>query len=242
MVGKRQTLAVVGESGSGKSTLGRLIAGLMPPVDGTVKLDGRPLPALVRQRDKDMLRRVQIIYQSADTALNPRHTIRKILGRPLTFFHGLSGTARERRVIELLKMVELDPTYAGRYPAQLSGGQRQRVAIARALAANPDLIICDEITSALDQLVQAGILQMLADLQQRLGVSYLFITHDLEIVRAIADRVIVMSKGHIVDQGSRAEVLSPPYPDYTKLLLDSVPEMAPDWLDRLLAKRGSATT
>ena len=189
-----------------------------------------------------MLRRVQIIYQSADTALNPRHTIRKILGRPLTFFHGLSGTARERRVIELLKMVELDPTYAGRYPAQLSGGQRQRVAIARALAANPDLIICDEITSALDQLVQAGILQMLADLQQRLGVSYLFITHDLEIVRAIADRVIVMSKGHIVDQGSRAEVLSPPYPDYTKLLLDSVPEMAPDWLDRLLAKRGSATT
>ena len=241
-VGKRQTLAVVGESGSGKSTLGRLIAGLMPPVDGTVKLDGRPLPALVRQRDKDMLRRVQIIYQSADTALNPRHTIRKILGRPLTFFHGLSGTARERRVIELLKMVELDPTYAGRYPAQLSGGQRQRVAIARALAANPDLIICDEITSALDQLVQAGILQMLADLQQRLGVSYLFITHDLEIVRAIADRVIVMSKGHIVDQGSRAEVLSPPYPDYTKLLLDSVPEMAPDWLDRLLAKRGSATT
>lgn len=136
--------------------------------------------------------------------------------------------------------MELDPGYAGRYPAQLSGGQRQRVAIARALAANPDLIICDEITSALDQLVQAGILQMLADLQQRLGVSYLFITHDLEIVRAIADRVIVMSQGRIVDQGSRAEVLSPPYPDYTKLLLDSVPEMAPDWLDRLLTKRSSA--
>ncbi len=235
-----QTLAVVGESGSGKSTLGRLIAGLMPPVKGTVKLDGKSLPTLVRQRDKDMLRRIQIIYQSADTALNPRHTIRKILGRPLTFFQSLRGAAREQRVIELLKMVELDPGYAGRYPAQLSGGQRQRVAIARALAANPDLIICDEITSALDQLVQAGILQMLADLQQRLGVSYLFITHDLEIVRAIADRVIVMSQGRIVDQGSRAEVLSPPYPDYTKLLLDSVPEMAPDWLDRLLTKRSSA--
>ena len=239
-IGKRQTLAVVGESGSGKSTLGRLIAGLMPPVKGTVKLDGKSLPTLVRQRDKDMLRRIQIIYQSADTALNPRHTIRKILGRPLTFFQSLRGAAREQRVIELLKMVELDPGYAGRYPAQLSGGQRQRVAIARALAANPDLIICDEITSALDQLVQAGILQMLADLQQRLGVSYLFITHDLEIVRAIADRVIVMSQGRIVDQGSRAEVLSPPYPDYTKLLLDSVPEMAPDWLDRLLTKRSSA--
>jgi peptide/nickel transport system ATP-binding protein len=240
-VGKGQTVALVGESGSGKSTLGRLVAGLMPPLAGKLMLDGKPLPAIVPKRDRDTLRRVQIIYQSADTALNPRHTIRKILGRPLAFFHGLRGAAREARVVELLKMVELDPAYANRYPAQLSGGQRQRVAIARALAANPDLIICDEITSALDQLVQAGILRMLADLQQRLGVSYLFITHDLEIVRAIADRVVVMSKGHVVDQGSRQEVLSPPYQDYTKLLLDSVPEMAPDWLDRLLSKRNEVT-
>lgn len=236
-VGKGQTVALVGESGSGKSTLGRLIAGLMEPTGGRLQLDGQPLPPRVSARPKETLRRIQIIYQSADTALNPRHTIRKIVGRPLTFFHGLRGAARERRIHELLQMVELPTDYIDRHPSQLSGGQRQRIAIARALAANPDLIICDEITSALDQLVQAGILRMLDDLQQRLGVSYLFITHDLDIVRAIADRVVVLNKGRIVDEGARSEVLSPPFQQYTRTLLDSVPEMTPDWLDELLARR-----
>jgi peptide/nickel transport system ATP-binding protein len=238
-VGRGQTVALVGESGSGKSTLGRVIAGLLPPDGGTLRFDGAVLPPVVRKRGKDMLRRVQIIYQSADTALNPRHSVRKILGRPLSFFHGLSGAQRERRVLELLRMVELEESYADRLPAQLSGGQRQRVAIARALAAEPELIICDEITSALDQIVQAGILTMLADLQRRLGVSYLFITHDIEVVRAIADRVVVLNKGRVVDQGAKADVLSPPFQDYTRLLLESVPEMTPNWLDRLVERRAA---
>lgn len=239
-VERGQTAALVGESGSGKSTLGRVVAGLLPPDSGTLRFESDILPPTVAKRSKHMLRRIQIIYQSADTALNPRHSVRKILGRPLAFFHGLSGRQREGRIIDLLRMVEMDESYADRFPAQLSGGQRQRIAIARALAAEPELIICDEITSALDQIVQAGILRMLGDLQRRLGVSYLFITHDIEIVRAIADRVVVMHQGRIVDQGDKADVLSPPFEDYTRSLLESVPEMAPDWLDRLVEKRAAA--
>lgn len=239
-VGRGQTVALVGESGSGKSTLGRVIAGLMRPDGGALRFAGSALPPTVPERSKDMLRRVQIIYQSADTALNPRQPVRKILGRPLALFHGLSGEKRENRILELLRMVELEESYIDRLPGQLSGGQKQRVAIARALAADPELIICDEITSALDQIVQAGILRMLAELQQRLGVSYLFITHDLEVVRAIADRVVIMNKGRVVDQGAKADVLSPPFIDYTRQLLESVPEMAPDWLDRLVAQRAAA--
>jgi len=236
-VERGQTVALVGESGSGKSTLGRVIAGLMRPDDGLLRFGGTVLPSTVSKRSKDMLRRIQIIYQSADTALNPRQNIRQILGRPLTFYHSLRGAARESRILELLRMVEMEESYIDRLPAQLSGGQRQRIAIARALAAQPDLIVCDEITSALDQIVQADILRMLADLQRRLGVSYLFITHDLEVVRAIADRVVVLNKGQIVDEGPKADVLSPPFADYTRLLLESVPEMSPGWLDRLVEKR-----
>ncbi|MCV3210832.1 ABC transporter ATP-binding protein [Mesorhizobium sp. YC-39] len=238
-VGKGQTVALVGESGSGKSTLGRVIAGLMKPDGGAVMFEQSRLGPVVSSRTKDQLRRVQIIYQSADTSLNPRHAVRKIIGRPVSFFHGLSGKKREARIVELLRMVELDGSYIDRMPSQLSGGQRQRVAIARALAADPELIICDEVTSALDQIVQADILKMLLDLQNRLGVSYLFITHDLEIVRAIADQVVVMNKGRIVEHGKRGEVLSPPYEDYTRLLLDSVPEMSSDWLDRLISTRAA---
>ena len=238
-IGKGQTVALVGESGSGKSTLGRVIAGLMKPSSGELTFEQDKLGPVVASRTKEQLRKIQIIYQSADTSLNPHHPVRKIIGRPVSFFHGLAGRMREARIVELLRMVELDESYLDRLPAQLSGGQRQRVAIARALAADPELIVCDEITSALDQIVQADILKMLRDLQNRLGVSYLFITHDLKIVRAIADQVVVLNKGRVVEQGKRTDVLSPPYDNYTRLLLESVPDMSSDWLNQIVAVRAS---
>ena len=236
-IAKGQTVALVGESGSGKSTLGRVIAGLLKPDRGRLTLGGVTLPAEARRRDRDLLRRVQLIYQSADTALNPRQKVRKIIGRPLGFYRQLGGAQRTARIVELLRMVELDESFLDRLPAQLSGGQKQRVAIARALAAEPELIICDEITSALDQVVQAGILRMLDGLQDRLGVSFLFITHDLEIVKAIADRVAVMQSGRIVEQGTKAAVIGTPGQAYTRRLLEAVPQMAIGWLERKVAAR-----
>ncbi len=236
-VGRGQTVAVVGESGSGKSTLGRIVAGLMAPDRGTVRFAGVPCAPLVRRRPKELLRKIQIIYQSAETALNPRHTVRKIIGRPARFYHHLSGDACTRRVIELLNLVELDGSHIDRLPSQLSGGQRQRVAIARALAAEPELIVCDEITSALDRIVQAGILKMLMALQERLGLSYLFITHDLATVRAIADDVAVMHRGRLVEYGPKDSVISSPREAYTQRLIASVPEMTMGWLDEIVATR-----
>ncbi len=232
-----RTLAVVGESGSGKSTLGRVIAGLNLPTAGRIMLDGQPLPPALRQRSRDLRRRIQLVHQSADTALNPRQTVAELISRPLELFHGLKGRARTGRVNELLDMIELGPRFAERLPSELSGGQKQRVNIARGLAADPELMICDEVTSALDQLVQEGILRMLLDLQAQLGISYFFITHDISTVRAIADEVVVMNRGQIVESGPRAEVLSPPHHPYTELLLGSTPEMRPDWLTDLLAAR-----
>ncbi len=233
-----QTVAVVGESGSGKSTAARVITGLLPPAKGSVKLDGSPLPADYRKRSKEQLRQVQMIYQMADTAVNPRHRVRDIIGRPLAFYLGLSGDEYEKRVRELLEMIELDPNvFIDRYPGELSGGQKQRVCIARALAAEPQLIICDEVTSALDQLVAEGILKLLDRLQQEFNLAYMFITHDLATVRAIADRVVVMLQGEIVEQGGKDTVFSPPHHEYTELLLSSVPEMDPDWLDNILASK-----
>jgi len=178
-----------------------------------------------------------MIYQMPDVALNPRQKVRKILGRPLTFYFGITGKQREVRILELLDMVELSKKYAERYPSELSGGEKQRVCIARALAANPELIICDEVTSALDQLVGEEVLKLLQRLQDELAVSYLFITHDLATVKAIADEIVVMLEGRIVEQGEKREILTPPHHDYTELLLSSVPEMDPDWLDNLLVKR-----
>ena len=236
-VGRGETVALVGESGSGKSTLGRVITGLKEPSKGRAVFDGQPLPEKLRHRKLDLLRRIQIIYQSADTALNPRQTVRKIIGRPLSLYQGLRGAAREKRLAELLKMVEMNLEHADRTPGQLSGGQKQRVAIARALAAGPELIICDEITSALDKVVQAEVLRMLIGLQEKLGVSYLFITHDIEVVRAIADRVVVMKNGVIVEQGHKEAVFSPPHEPYTHKLLASVPDMAVGWLDRVIDGR-----
>ncbi|MEE9147325.1 MAG: ABC transporter ATP-binding protein [Candidatus Tectomicrobia bacterium] len=232
-----KTVAVVGESGSGKSSLARAITGLLAPLEGKILFAGEELSPTVKSRTRDSLRRMQMIYQMPDVALNPRQKIRKILGRPLTFYFGMTGQVRESRIRELLDMIELSPRYMERYPAELSGGEKQRICLARALAAEPDLIICDEVTSALDQLVAEEILKLLQRLQDELGVSYLFITHDLATVKAIADEIVVMLQGRIVEQGEKQDILTPPHHEYTELLLSSVPEMDPDWLDNLLQKR-----
>ena len=234
-----RTVAVVGESGSGKSTTARCITGLLPPSQGHIDFNGEALPLDYRKRSKDQLRQVQMIYQMADTALNPRSSIGDIIGRPVQFYSGLTGSAKRKRVEELLAQIELEPEqYIDRLPSELSGGQKQRIGIARALAAEPKFIICDEVTSALDQLVAEGILKLLAQLQDDLGLSYMFITHDLATVRAISDEVVVMKDGRVVEQGPKAEMFQPPHHPYTDLLLSSVPEMDPDWLTNLLNGRG----
>ncbi len=234
-----RTVAVVGESGSGKSTTARCITGLLPPLEGTVEFDGVELPADYRQRDKDQLRQAQMIYQMADTALNPRKTIGEIIGRPVEFYMGLTGTAKRKRVEELLDILELEPNqYIDRLPSELSGGQKQRIGIGRALAAEPKFIICDEVTSALDQLVAEGILRTLAKLQDEFNLAYMFITHDLATVKSIADEVVVMKEGRVVEAGPKDVMFKPPHHAYTDLLLSSVPEMDPDWLDQLLEERG----
>ncbi|AJD45958.1 oligopeptide ABC transporter ATP-binding protein (plasmid) [Rhizobium gallicum bv. gallicum R602sp] len=236
-VPRGQTLAVVGESGSGKSTLARVITGLLPPSEGKVYFNGNALTPNVKSRSHDDLRRIQLIYQMADTAMNPRQTVRDIIGRPLAFYYGLRGAAKTARVKELLEQIEMGSGFIDRYPAELSGGQKQRVAIARALAAKPQLILCDEPTSALDPLVAEGILNLLLRLQEDTQLSYIFITHDIAIVRAIADSVAVMHRGKLVRFGPKSKVLSPPFDDYTDLLLKSVPEMEIGWLERVLTTR-----
>ena len=234
-----RTVAVVGESGSGKSTAARCITGLLPPSQGHIEFNGEALPLDYRKRSKDQLRQAQMIYQMADTALNPRSRIGDVIGRPVQFYSGLTGTAKRKRVEELLVQIEMEPSlYIDRLPGELSGGQKQRIGIARALAAEPQFIICDEVTSALDQLVAEGILRLLAQLQDDLGLSYMFITHDLATVSAISDEVVVMKDGCVVEQGPKAEMFQPPHHPYTDLLLSSVPEMNPDWLTTLLKTRG----
>ena len=236
-VPKGSTVAVVGESGSGKSTAARVITGLLPQMSGSVQFNGEDLPPALANRSKDQKRRIQMIYQMADTAMNPRQTVREIIGRPLEFYLGMRGSKKTQRITDLLEMIELDASFMQRLPGELSGGQKQRICIARALAAEPDFIICDEVTSALDQIVQEGILKLLLRLQEELGLTYLFITHDISTVNAIADQVVVMNRGEVVEQGLKTEVFQPPHPEYTELLLSSVPEMDPDWLTNLIAKR-----
>ncbi|OWJ67884.1 ABC transporter ATP-binding protein [Inquilinus limosus] len=235
-----ETLAVVGESGSGKSTLARVITGLLPPTAGSVRLDGQALPQSYTARKRDLLRRIQLVYQLPDVALNPRQTVGEAIGRPLGFYFGLKGREQRQEVARLLGLIGLDPDFAGRLPGALSGGQKQRVCIARALAARPDLMICDEVTSALDPLVAEEILRLLRRLQDELGVAYLFITHDLGVVRRLADRTAVMQRGRVVEQGPTEEIFAPPFHDYTGRLLASVPELRRDWLDQVLAARATA--
>ncbi|PSM16466.1 ABC transporter [Nitratireductor sp. StC3] len=236
-VAEGTTVAIVGESGSGKSTLARVVTGLLPCTGGTVRFDGEELKPTLRERSSVLRRRIQLVHQTPDTSLNPRQRVDEILGRPLTFFHGMTGAARKERMVELLDQIELGEAFLQRYPGELSGGQKQRLCIARALAAEPDLIICDEVTSALDQLVARGILKLLMRLQEELRVSYLFITHDIATVRAIADEVVVMHQGRVVEQGPKEEIFVPPHHAYTELLLASVPQMDPDWLDTIRQTR-----
>ena len=232
-VARGTTVAVVGESGSGKSTTARVITGLLPQSSGNISFDGDNLPRALKDRSKEQKRRIQMIYQMADTAMNPRQTVGEIIGRPLQFYLDMNGSDKRKRTLELLDMIELNGDFMQRLPSELSGGQKQRICIARALAANPDFIICDEVTSALDQIVQEGILKLLLRLQKELGLTYLFITHDISTVKAISDQVVVMNQGEVVEQGQKTEVFQPPHPDYTELLLSSVPEMDPDWLTNL---------
>jgi peptide/nickel transport system ATP-binding protein len=239
-LGRGETLAVVGESGSGKSTLARVVTGLLPTSSGSLSFDGQTLANGLGARSADTLRNIQIINQIPDLALNPRRTVEAIVSRPLAFYFGLRGAELKRRVLSLLDQIELPQAMLDRYPAELSGGQKQRVCIARALAADPKLIICDEPTSALDPLVAEGILDLLTRLQDQSGTSYLFITHDLAIVRAIADTVAVMLDGKVVRYGRKADVLAPPYDPYTGKLIASVPEMRPGWLDDAISRRDAA--
>jgi peptide/nickel transport system ATP-binding protein len=236
-VAKGTTVAVVGESGSGKSTTARVITGLLPQSAGSLTFDGEKLPKALKDRTKEQKRRIQMIYQMADTAMNPRQTVGEIIGRPLEFYLNMRGSEKRKRTLDLLEMIELNGDFMRRIPSELSGGQKQRICIARALAAKPDFIICDEVTSALDQIVQEGILKLLLRLQKELGLTYLFITHDISTVKAISDQVVVMNQGEVVEQGQKTNVFQPPHPAYTELLLSSVPEMDPDWLTNLNAAR-----
>jgi peptide/nickel transport system ATP-binding protein len=236
-VGRAETVAVVGESGSGKSTLAYAAVGQIVPADGGFRFGEAMLPPNYKARTADQRRRIQLIYQLPDIALNPRQSIGDILGRPVAFFEKLSASAVRERVAELLRLVGLPEDFVTRLPGQLSGGQKQRVCIARALAARPELVICDEVTSALDPLVAEDILKLLKQLQDELGVSYLFITHDLGTVKRIAHRVVVMLKGRMVAEGATADIFDTPPDEYTRKLLLSVPEMRTDWLDEALKRR-----
>jgi peptide/nickel transport system ATP-binding protein len=230
---KGRNLGIIGESGSGKSTLARAIAGIMPAAAGKIVFDGQPLAPLARQRTRDQLRDVQIVFQYADTALNPAKSVEEILGRPLVFYYGLRGREREARIDRLLDMVRLPRAVRYRRPGELSGGQKQRVNLARALAANPKLILCDEVTSALDTVVAAAVIDLLKELQRELGLSYVFISHDLSTVRAICDEAVVMYNGDKVEQLSPAAMGASAAHPYSRLLFSSVPKLDPAWLDTL---------
>ena len=230
-VPRGQAVGVIGESGCGKSTLARVISGLLPAARGEVLLDGGALAPDVKQRKKGELQRVQLVLQMPDVAFNPKQKVGEALGRPLEFYLNLAPEQRRVRVAELLRMVELPEEFADRYPHELSGGQKQRVNLARALAAEPEVILCDEVTSALDTVVGAAIIELLKHLQETLDTAFVFISHDLSTVASFADRIVVLYAGRVAEQGPTAQVLSPPYHPYTRLLLGSVPEMRTGWLE-----------
>ena len=236
-VRRGQTVGVIGESGCGKSTLARVMSGLLPASEGEVSLDGERLEPSLRNRDRGELRKVQFVFQMADTALNPRQRIDRILGRPLEFYLGLRGAEKRKRVGELLSMVELPAEFAGRFPEELSGGQKQRVNLARALAASPEVLLCDEVISALDTIVGANVIDLLKRLRRQTGVSFVFISHDLSTIASFADEIVVLYAGRVVERGRTDRVLSPPYHPYTRLLIASVPELRIGWLEETMATR-----
>lgn len=236
-VQRGEVVGLIGESGSGKSTLARLIAGLLTPEAGIARFCGQALPKLVRQRSKALRRGIQIVFQSADVALNPRQTVGEALGRPLSMLRGLSGAGRESEICRLLELVELPSSMAGRYPGQLSGGQKQRINLARALAAEPSLVICDEVTSALDADLRQTIVELLRRLREQHGLAFLFVTHDLSTASGFADRIVVLHRGRVVEAGPTEQVLAHPLHPYTHELVRSVPQPDPGWLDRALADR-----
>ncbi|HEX5193771.1 MAG TPA: ABC transporter ATP-binding protein [Solirubrobacteraceae bacterium] len=226
-----ECLALIGESGSGKTTIARCLAGLHPAAAGTITFDGAALAARAQRRSDDARRRIQYVFQNPYDSLNPRRTVRDQIGRPAETLLGLDGRATEEKVRHLLERVRLPLGLAERFPAELSGGERQRVAIARALAAEPDLLICDEITSALDVSVQAAVLELLEELRQELGLSMLFITHDLGVVSSIADRGAVLQRGRICETGPVRQLLDSPRTEYTAQLLDAAPRLRSALLD-----------
>ncbi|KGQ70284.1 ABC transporter ATP-binding protein [Chelonobacter oris] len=233
-----KTLALVGESGSGKSTILRAIAGLQKPSRGRVDVGNTPLAATVKQRSREQLQALQMIFQNADSALNPRHTIAEILAAPLKRYFGLTGTALQQRCEQLIDAVRLPKTYLQRFPAQLSGGEKQRIGIARAFAAEPKLILCDEVTSALDVSIQAAILRLLKQLQAEQGTAYIFVSHDLAVVRAFADQIAVLYQGRICEIGTTDRIFRAPFHPYTEVLLGAVLEPDPDSEPKLLADDG----
>ena len=228
------TVGIIGESGCGKSTLARVISGLLPAIEGEVLLGGNSLPPNLKNRSRTDLQNIQFVFQMADTALNPRQRIDNILGRPLEFYVGLKGRKKRERIMELLHMVELPADFSGRYPEELSGGQKQRVNLARALAASPEVLLCDEVISALDSIVGANIIELLKRLRKQTEVSFVFISHDLSTVASFADEIVVLYAGRVVEQGATDQVLSPPYHPYTRLLIASVPELRVGWLEETM--------
>ncbi len=232
-----KTVGIIGESGCGKSTLARVYAGLLPASAGEIYLDGERLSPGLSGRTREQLRKVQFVYQMADTALNPRQHIRDILGRPIDFYGTAEGMTRRARVDQLLDMVELPKQFADRYPHELSGGQKQRVNLARALAANPEVVLCDEVTSALDTIVAANVIDLLNRLQRETGVSFVFISHDLSTVSSFADEIVVLYAGMVAEQGPTDRVLAPPFHPYTRLLVSSVPEPRVGWLEEAAQTR-----
>ena len=228
------TVGVIGESGCGKSTLARVMSGLLPSSHGEVLLDGESLKPDLKNRKRSELQKVQFVFQMADTALNPRQRIDQILGRPLEFYIGLRGGEKRKRIAKLLEMVELPQDFAGRYPDELSGGQKQRINLARALAAAPEVLLCDEVISALDSIVGANVIELLKRLRKKTGVSFVFISHDLSTVASFADEIVVLYAGRVVEQGQVDQVLSPPYHPYTRLLIASVPELQLGWLEETM--------
>ena len=233
-------VGVIGESGCGKSTLARVMAGMLPPARGDIILDGKKLEGHLLDRKLDELQKVQFVFQMADTALNPKQLIGNIIGRPLEFYHGLTGKEKHAKVAEILDLVELPAAFANRYPMELSGGQKQRINLARSLAASPEVMLCDEVTSALDSIVGANVIRLLTSLRDKTGVSFVFISHDLSTVASFADEIVVLYAGRVVEQGPTDEVLEPPFHPYTRLLISSVPEMRIGWLEDTMKKREMA--